>query len=110
MSEKDKEGSKRIYRQPINYENGIILPLIRDCCMTRAGNPKAFQSNVQSLALILPKDLRKMAFKFWQDDTTRQDLTMDGKKDFDDYFVYILQLLEDASICFPKISYIQGQV
>ena len=78
--------------------------------MTRAGNPKAFQSNVQSLALILPKDLRKQAFTFWKDDTTRQDLTMDGKKDFDDYFVYILQLLEDYNICFPKISYVQGQV
>ena len=97
--------SKRIYRQPINYENGIILPLIRDCCIARAGNPKSFQINVQTFALILPKELRKKAFEFWRDDTTRQDLTMDGKKDFDDYFVYILQLLEDHNICFPKISF-----
>ena len=55
-------GSKRIYRQPINYENGIILPLIRDCCIARAGNPKSFQINVQTFALILPKELRVKAF------------------------------------------------
>jgi len=104
------EGSKKIYRQPINYENGIILPLIRDCCTARASNPKACQINIQTLAMILPKELRKQAFEFFNNDTIREDLTGDGKKDFDDYFVYILELLEDNSICFPKIHYREGKI
>jgi len=104
---KDEEGSKRIYRQPINYENGIILPLIRDCCISRANNPKQYQTNVHTLSYILPHELRKKAFEFWNKDQM-EDLTMDGKKDIDDYLVYILKQLEDNGICFPKISYREG--
>jgi len=100
--------SKRIYRQPLNYENGIILPLIRDCCVTRSGNPKAFQVNVQSLSLVLPKDLRDKAFEFWNRETIRHDLTDVGREKFDEYFMYILKLLEDHNICFPKISFDVG--
>ena len=106
----DTDGSKRIYRQPINYENGIILPLIRDCCMTRASNPKAYQANVKTLSMVLPKELRKTAFDFFKGDVAQEDLTMDGKKDIDDLFVFNLSLLEDYNICFPKISFDQGKL
>ena len=103
----DDESSKRIYRQPLAYENGIILPLIRDCCISRSNNPKQYQINIHTLSYVLPKDLRVAAFKFWNKDM-KEDLTMDGLKDIDDYFVYILELLEDNNICFPKISYTVG--
>ena len=97
--------SKRIYRQPLNYENGILLQKIREISMWRDTNIKAYESGVQTLALLLPKELRKEALGFFSNNTVREDLTMDGKKDFDDYLVYILELLEDHNICFPKISY-----
>lgn len=106
----DNDTSKRIYRQPINYENGIILPLIRDCCVTRAGNPKAYQANVKTLSMILPKELRKPAFDFFKGDVAQEDLTSDGKKDIDDLFVFNLSLLEDNNICFPKLSFKEGEL
>jgi hypothetical protein len=105
MSEKD---SKRIYRQPLNYENGVLLPKIKDISFWRDTNIKAYESGVITLALLLPGDLRKKALVFFDDDTVKEDLTDDGKKYFDKLLVYILQLLEDANICFPKISYDVG--
>lgn len=104
----DETNSKRIYRQPLNYENGVILQKIREISLWRDINIKSYESGVQTLALLLPQDLRKAALSFFRNDTIREDLTMDGKKDFDDYLVYILQLLEDNNICFPKISYQVG--
>lgn len=104
----DETNSKRIYRQPLNYENGVILQKIREISLWRDTNIKSYESGVQTLALLLPQDLRKAALSFFRNDTIREDLTMDGKKDFDDYLVYILQLLEDNNICFPKISYQVG--
>lgn len=103
----DRE-SKRIYRQPLNYENGVILPLIRDIAYWRVTNPKAFQAGVQTLSLILPSELRSDALNFNKGETLREDLTGDGKRNMDDYFVFILKMLEDHNICFPKISYDVG--
>ena len=111
MSEEETSGSRRIYRQPLNYENGVILPKIRDISLWRDTNIKAYESGVITLALLLPNDIRTVALKWWSGrdhGTAHQDLTMDGKIDFDDLFVYILQLLEDNNICFPKISYEVG--
>ena len=102
------EESKRIYRQPLNYENGILLPKIREISLWRDTNIKAYESGVITLALLLPKELRKPALDFMDGDTAKEDLTADGKKDFDDLLVYILQLLEDCNICFPKISFQEG--
>jgi len=66
------------------------------------------EKGVITLMLCLPDDLRQAALKFWKHGTVHEDLTADGKKDFDDLFVYILQLLETNNICFPKISYDVG--
>jgi len=107
-SSTNEQGSKRVYRQPLNYENGVILKKITDISLWRDTNIKAYESGVQTLAMLLPKELRDQAFTFWNKGTAMEDLTMDGKKDFDDYFVYILKLLEDNNICFPKISYSIG--
>lgn len=100
--------TKKVYRQPIDYENGVILQKIREASHWRDTDIKAYESSVQTLALLLPKELRKQALLFFNDDTIREDLTMDGKKDFDDYLVYILTLLEDHNICFPKLTYEVG--
>jgi len=100
--------SKRIFRQPLNYENGVLLPLIRDIAYWRVSNVKAYETGIQTLMLLLPKDLRTNVITFWNKGTIYEDLTGDGKKDFDDLFVYILQILEDNNICFPKISYREG--
>ena len=99
---------KRVYRQPLNYENGVLLPLIRDIAYWRVTTPKACQNGVQTLCLLLPKELRKQALEFWKHDAVHEDLTKDGKKDFDDLLVFILELLEDNNICFPKLSYKEG--
>ena len=100
--------SKRIYRQPLNYENGVLLPLIRDIAYWRVTSPKACQNGILTLCLLLPKDLRKLALVFWNHGTIHEDLTGDGKKDFDDLLVYVLELLEDNNICYPKLSYKEG--
>lgn len=102
--------SKRIYRQPLNYENGVLLPLIRDIAYWRVSNPKAYENGIQTLCILLPDDLRKQALRFWNRGTIHEDLTDDGKKDFDDLFVYVLQLLEEHNICFPKLSYKEGEI
>jgi len=102
--------SKRVYRQPLNYENGVLLPLIRDIAYWRVMNPKAYESGVLTLALVLPHELRKKTLEFWDHGTIHEDLTNDGKKDFDDLYVYQLKLLEDHNICFPKLTYHEGQL
>ena len=107
---KNEEQSRRVYRQPLNYENGVILPLIRDICISRRTDPKMYQIDVQTLSIVLPKQLRGQAFEYFKDNTVKEDLTMDGKKEFDKYFVLILESLEDNNICFPKINFVQGQV
>jgi len=101
---------KRIFRQPLNYENGVLLPLIRDIAYWRVTSPKACQNGIQTLCLLLPKDLRIKALDFWNRGTIHEDLTGDGKKDFDDLLVYILELLEENNICFPKLSYHTGEL
>ena len=103
MSE-DRE-SKRIFRQPINYENGVLLPFIRDIAYWRVQEVKLYETGVTTLALILPDELRMDALAFWKKDSTFEDLTMDGKKDFDDFWVYQLRLLENNNICFPKLTF-----
>lgn len=100
--------SKRIYRQPLNYENGVLLPLIRDIAYWRVSNPKAYENGIQTLCILLPDDLRKQALHFWNRGTIHEDLTDDGKKNFDDLFVYVLTMLEDHNICFPKIRFEVG--
>ena len=97
--------SKRIFRQPINYENGVLLPKIKDISLWRDTNIKAYESGVITLALLLPKELRQEALGFIKGDTVQEDLTLDGKKNFDDFLVFILGLLEENNICFPKITY-----
>lgn len=100
--------SKRIYRQPLNYENAVLLAKIRDISLWRDTTIKAYESGVMTLVLLLPQELRKKALGFWEHGTVHEDLTNDGKKDFDNLFVYILTLLEDYNICFPKIRYELG--
>ena len=104
MNKKDID-SKRIFRQPINYENGVLLPKIKDISLWRDTNIKAYESGVITLALLLPKDLREEALKQINNDTVKEDLTMDGKKKFDIFLTKILELLEENNICFPKITY-----
>lgn len=108
------EDRKRVYRQPLNYENGVILPKIRDISLWRDTNIKAYESGVLTLALLLPHELRTKTLTYWRKDddhhTAFEDLTMAGKIDFDDLFVYILKILEDNNICFPKISYHEGRL
>ena len=101
---------KRVFRQPLNYENGVILPLIRDIAYWRVGNVKSYEMGIQTLMLLLPKDLRKDVLSFWNRGTIHEDLTGDGKCDFDDLYVYILKLLEDNNICFPKIMFNKGEL
>lgn len=100
--------SKRVYRQPLDYENGVLLPFIRDIAYWRVTNPKAFQNGCQSLCILLPKVLRESALKFWDKGTHYENLTGDGKKEFDSLFIHILELLEDNNICFPKLSFSTG--
>lgn len=104
----DSRESKRVYRQPLNYENGVLLPLIRDIAYWRITNKKAYDVGVKTFVLILPRDLRKQALGFFKGDLVQEDLTSDGKKDMDDMLVFILNMLEDNNICFPKISYDVG--
>ena len=65
-------GSKRIYRQPLNYENGVLLAKIRDISLWRDTDIKAFESGVITLALLLPKDLRQSALEFWNFGTVHE--------------------------------------
>jgi len=102
--------SKRVYRQPLNYENGVLLPLIRDIAYWRVTSPKACQTGILTLCLMLPKELRNKSLEFWNRGTIVEDLTDDGKKDFDDLLVYVLELLENNNICFPKLSYKEGEL
>jgi len=101
----DETAEKRIYRQPLNYENAVLLTKIRDISIWRDTRIKYYESGVITLALLLPQELRKKSLEFWNHGTIHEDLTMDGKKDFDDLLVYILQLLEEHNICFPKIRF-----
>ena len=96
------------YRQPINYENGVLLPKLRDLSLWRDTDLKAYESGVITLALFLPKELRTEALSFFHNDTVKEDLTGDGKKDFDDILVFVLQLLEDNGIAFPRSRFDTG--
>lgn len=108
MPKESGQASKKIYRQPLNYENAILLPKLRDISLWRDTNIKAYESGVMTLALLLPHELRKLSLEFWNHGTVHEDLTMDGKKDFDDLFVYILKQMEDYNIVFPKINFELG--
>lgn len=104
----NKKDSKKIFRQPINYENGVLLPKIKDISLWRDTNIKAYESGVITMALLLPKELRKTALDFIEHDTTFEDLTKEGKQNFDKAFVFILELLEEHNICFPQITFDLG--
>lgn len=106
--ENEDKDIKRVYKTPLNYENGIILPLIRDCCVSRANDEKMYSINVKTLSMVLPKELRKMSNDFYNGDITVQDLSNEGKIKLDKLFVYNLEILEQHNICFPKLSFKQG--
>lgn len=110
MDYSTNEGSKRIYRSALNYEDAVLLAKIREISLWRDTNSKSYQSGVQTLALLLPSSLRKKTFEWWDHGATHEDLSGDGKIDFDDLFIYILELLEDNDICFPKVRYHEGVV
>ena len=110
MDSSTNEKKKRIYRRGIEYEAVVLLAKIRDVSVWRDTNTKAFQSGVLTLAMLLPKELRKKSLDWWKHDTGHEDLSMDGKIDFDDLFIYILQLLEDHELCFPTVRYHEGVV
>jgi len=105
---KYKERSKQIYRSSLNYEDAVLLTKIRDISLWRDTNIKAYESGVLTLAMLLPKDLRKAAFDWWGNDSQHEDLSKDGKIDFDDLLIYILEMLEDHNICFPKVRFHEG--
>jgi len=96
------------YRETINYENGVILPKIREVSLWRDTDIKAYQSGVYTLILLLPDDLRKKALNFYNNNHIKMDLTEDGKRDHDDVFVFILQLLEKNGIVFPRAGFELG--
>ena len=100
--------TKRIYRQPVNYENGILLPKLREISLWRDTDIKLYESGVKTLSLLLPKDLREEAMAQYDGDTVKIDMTADGKKDFDDLLVFILGQLEDNNILFPKLTFERG--
>lgn len=101
----DTDKGTRVRYQALNYENGVILPLIRDICINRRCDPKSYQVDIETLAMMLPKDLRKEAFNFFKDKTLCDDLSKEAKKEFDDYLVYQLELLETNGIAFPRTTY-----
>jgi len=96
------------YRETINYENGVILPKIRDISLWRDTDIKAYQSGVYTLILLLPDELRKEALNFYNKNHIKTDLTEDGKKDHDDVFVFILQLLEKNGFVYPRTGFELG--
>jgi len=98
----------KTFRQPLNYENGVILPKIREVSYWRDTDIRAYESGVLTLALLLPNELREKALKFYNNNGIKEDLTKDGKKDFDDMFVYLLKLLETHGIAFPRTSFEVG--
>jgi len=110
MMDSEQIAKERVktFRQPLNYENGIILPKIREVSYWRDTDIRAYESGVLTLALLLPHDLRKKALEFYNNNGIKEDLTKDGKKDFDDMFVYLLELLEMHGIAFPRSSFEVG--
>ena len=109
-SSRPDSATTRRYTQPLSYENGVLLPKIRDISLWRDTDDKAYESGVMTLSLLLPKELRAKALDFCKGNTITEDLTGDGKRDFDDLFVYVLQLLEDYNICFPKLTFKEGKL
>jgi len=103
--DKGETEAVKIYRHSINYENGIILPKIREVSLWRDTDLKAYESGVYTLLLLLPDDLRTLALEFYNNNNIKADLTEDGRKDHDDLFIYILKLLEKHGIAFPKTTY-----
>lgn len=110
MTDKQPLNSTRVYRQPLNYENAILIPKLRELSMWRDTDVKLYMSGVKTLSILLPKNLREEAMKQYNGDTIKIDMTDDGKKDFDDLFIYILDLLYDAGLVFPRSTFIQGEL
>ena len=97
--------SKKVFRQPLNYENGIILPKIREISLWRDIDLKAFESGVQTLVLLLPKELREPVLDHINNVTVKEDLTDQGKQEFDQILIYILELMEQHGIMFPRSTF-----
>jgi len=106
----DNIKSKQIYRQSLNYEDAVLLTKIRDISLWRDTNIKAYESGVLTLTMLLPQDLREMARDHWKHTTIYENLSNDGKAEFDDLFLFILNLLETNNICFPKVKYHEGML
>ena len=104
----NNEKSKLIYRQSLNYEDAVLLTKIRDISLWRDTNTKTYESGVLTLTMLLPKDLRQKTREYWKHDTIYENLSSDGKAEFDELFLFILNLLEDHNICFPKVKYHEG--
>jgi len=105
MNKDHDTSAKKVFRQPLNYENGIILPKIREISLWRDVDVKAFESGVQTLVLLLPKELRDSVMKHINNITVNEDLTEDGKQKFDQILIYILELMEQHGIMFPQATF-----
>lgn len=102
------ESSKQIYRQSLNYEDAVLLTKIRDISLWRDTNTKAYESGVLTLMMLLPRDLREKTRGWWKHETIYENLSNKGKAEFDELLLFMLNLLEDHNICFPKVRYHEG--
>jgi len=106
---KDEYIKKEKYQQSIRYED-IIAGHISAIAKYRDEKTKQYASSVETLILMCPKEIRKDGFKKMEElkiiRCDYDNINNDKKRQYDDLWQYINELLEDQNLIF-KTGYIK---
>ena len=104
----DFSTSERRYRGSVNYEM-IISQQINRIADSRAKDTRVYEDNVDTLCYMLPKKLRDKAIEYKKNNNVIRDMTDDGKQRYDEFLVFINELLElEANMIFKITTWELG--
>lgn len=106
MHEKFEYDKQEKYQKPVDYEIILGQQMSRISQFRSNKDIEMYEESVDTLLLMLPKKLRDQAIKYKRDNNIEYNVANNGKKKYDDLWVFINDLLEEANIIF-KTSYIK---
>ena len=94
------------YQKPVDYEQLLFNQMNRIAMARSQSNLENFQSSVNTLVIMLPKELRDKAQAYIKKNKIGYGLSAKQKQLYDSLWEYINEILEGSNLIF-RTSYIK---
>lgn len=96
----EEEIRDRAYYKQLNYEGDLAQQINRIAGYRSARDWGHYEVSVDTLAIMLPSDMRQNAFKYKKDNGIKIDCSENGILKYDEYWAYCNVLLEKGNLIF----------